>query len=163
VSSLCYLCVSTRRGVRADNLRRVFEIQARYLHLKSLPKGQQMVLDEGPVHAVFIALFGTGETKVSRFFLRFLAHRLSRSVRAYLCLEIPMTQIMTNLEQRDEPRSRFNRHMSEREKSGLLADRSYGEILRELSNADSARMIHLTAGADDVTADLIRALKNRVG
>ena len=74
-----YMCILTRRGVRLQNLLYGFAVQRRFEYLRRLKaSGIPAIVDEGPTHGIFIALFGTSSTVASTPLLRLALKRIGR-------------------------------------------------------------------------------------
>jgi hypothetical protein len=156
-SALCYLCLGTRRGVKRDNVRRMFAAQVRYCHISRLPPVETVVLDEGPLHGLFISLFGTRETALSRPLLQYACALICRRVDVFVHIDRTKQQSISKLLRRSTSQSRFNSNMSEHEVDAYLADTSYDELLRAIERAaPSGRVVHVNAeGAEEALQSLV--------
>lgn len=146
VGVLAYLMVASRRGVRRRNLLRVLGVQNAFRRLLSVRR-QPAVVDEGPVHALYVAMFGTDESRASAVLLKSLLWVLARNVRAYLFLDVPAEACVTNFLSRDGI-SRFQRGSSDDLVAQFRADQTYSEIVAALRSVAPTKLLI----APDVTS-----------
>jgi hypothetical protein len=139
LSATAYAAVAARRGVAAVHLRRVHSVQRRHVQVKKL-KGTATVLDEGPVHALFVTLYGTQPTAVSRLLLRLVLRILSRHVDRYLFLDTPRERCVENFRRAGRTSARFNADTPEHLVEAFRQDRTYEEVLDGLRRVAPAKL-----------------------
>jgi hypothetical protein len=152
-SAAAYLTVVTRRGVTAVHLRQVTSIQRRHFLVKKM-KGTPTVLDEGPVHSLFQALYGTDETALSRLWLRLVLGLLSRQIGSYFYLDTPKERCIDNFRQTGRTSLRFNANSSEQLIDEFRRDRTYEQLLSGLRSVGARLTI---AATPEAAAELLRA------
>lgn len=146
MSAVTYLAAVTRRGVTAVHLRRVSSVQRRHLIVKKLPR-DTVVLDEGPVHALFVALYGTRETVLSRPLLRLALASLSRYVDRYLFLDIPKEQCIENFRRADRSSVRFNADSPDQAVEAFRRDETHRQIMDGLRRVAADKVVRVTSPA----------------
>lgn len=148
LSALAYLTVATRRGAGRVHLRRVHSVQRRHLIVKAERAGGFVVLDEGPVHALFATLYGTRPTVSSRLLLRLVVARLARRVDRYVHLDVPKDRCIENFHRPGRTSARFNDASSPGAVQEFLADETYAEVLGVLRRVARDRLVAVDSVAD---------------
>jgi hypothetical protein len=139
LSAVAYAAVAARRGVRPVHLRRVHSVQRRHIQVKRLGAAPT-VLDEGPVHALFVTLYGTHPTPVSRLLVRVVLRLLSRHVDRYLFLDTPVDRCVENFRRAGRTSARFNADTPEHLVEAFRQDRTYEEVLDGLRRVGGAKL-----------------------
>lgn len=152
-SAAAYLAVATRRGVTRAHLRWVTSLQRRHVLVRRMG-GTPKVLDEGPVHSLFQALYGTDETAVSRPLLRIVLRLLSRQVGSYIYLDTPVERCIENFRQTGRTSLRFNANSTTQFLNDFRRDRTYEQILDGLRSVAAELTI---AATPEAAAELLRA------
>ena len=151
VGGLSYLVVTTRRDAGLSNLSRVYLVQRAHLLVRGSPAAGGLLMDEGPVHGLFVALYGTRGTWISRHFLRRLVAVLARGVTRYIYIDAPIEECVRNFTNRVADTSRFARSSSEDEIEAFRNDRTYAEILTCLEIVASRKLCRV-GSADEARA-----------
>jgi hypothetical protein len=141
LSALTSLTVATRRRIGLVHLRRTLSVQRRHLIVKAQRSKGVLALDEGPVHALFIALYGTRSTVVSRWLLRVVLSLLARRVDRFVFLDVPRERCVENFRRPGRSSARFNEASSPATIREFMADRTYDEILHALGKVAGDRLV----------------------
>jgi hypothetical protein len=128
VSLNLYGLVVFRRNLALEHLRNVFSLQKRYLSVYTRLAASPMLVDEGVIHGVFSATFGTRSTSLSRFFLRRVVRRLVQQGARFYFLDVDKEACARRFEQRTSG-SRFSIGVSEQNRQFFLNDCSYREMV----------------------------------
>lgn len=132
VAVASYLMVLSVRGACWENVKRVGVFQAALFAAKRKARVARgaVVIDEGPVHCLAMALFGTESTWSSRCLLR-LTIRLSFGEWVGLCVVNSQKQeCLRRWQQRCAQDSRFDAEAPVQLREQFIRDNNYREVLR---------------------------------
>ena len=135
------LGVLASRGPRRGPLSMVGSVVRRHQILNSIPldEGPQ-VIDEGPLHALFVMLYGTQMTWLSRRLLSSAARQLCAAPRMFVLIDVPPQECMTNWAGPNRASVRFNSQTSENERRAFSSDQTYALIRAELEVSAGDRL-----------------------
>ena len=146
-SATAYLLLLTRSHVTWVAVRRVLSVQRRLVLMRQ-PNGlRQRVLDEGPVHALYIALYGTSATRFSGVLLRAVLRTLASSVDHYVYMDTPKEQCISNFASPDRTSVRFNHQSGPAAIELFRRDSTYEEILGGLRCVAGSK-VHVVPDVD---------------
>jgi hypothetical protein len=128
-------------------------VQRRHILVRRM-KDVDAVLDEGPVHALFLTLYGTGETPASRVLLRLVLLLLARNVREYLYLDTPRWRCVHNFRRAGRTSGRFNADSPPRVIAEFHQDHTYEQILDGLRRAGARLSV---AASPSAAWEMLRA------
>lgn len=144
-----HLSMICRRGVRAQNFRILHLVQKRYIALLRAPRsGVSVVVDDGPLHALYSALFGTRRTTLSDWFLGLTIRRLLKVQDTFVMISIEKDACVSNFRGRLNKGSRFNSASSEELVTKFLADTTYDDIIGAIRRKDSASLVRCADTAE---------------
>lgn len=146
-SMTAYAMVLTRSGVRGITVRRILSVQRRHLILKLRPRGTQ-VLDEGPLHALFVAMYGTQETVLSRWLLSRVVRQLARRVDHYVYIDESKEQCIANFRRPGRTSARFNADSSAKAVEEFRHDRTYDQILESVERVSPWKLVVVSSSAE---------------
>jgi hypothetical protein len=155
-----YLAVILRRQVTLTNVRRVMSVQRRHLWLQRNSPTCDHLLDEGPVHALFVTMYGTESTALSHFFLRITLRLLARHVDSYLYIAAPRESCIERFMSPGRTSFRFNDSASEEELATFLHDRCYEEIIAVLGRVAPTKLC-IVDSSDQAREVLLRNPEHR--
>ena len=138
-SVTAYTMILTRSGRRSVSVRRILSVQRRHVILKKRPRETQ-VLDEGPLHALFIALYGTHETVFSRWLLPRVVHQLARHVDHYIYIDESKERCIAHFRSPGRTSARFNAEASDAVVDEFRADRTYDQILEAVRRVSPLKL-----------------------
>lgn len=149
LSSAMYLSVLLRTRARLENVSKIYGVQRIYEAQKStLSTVGFAIIDEGPMHAFYSALFGTRPTKLSKRFLELVVRRLMGG-HTFVLIEASKECCISRFRARTAESSRFNIATSSQVVALFLEDTAYDEIVSVMSriNADALRRFANTQSA----------------
>jgi hypothetical protein len=124
-----YGCVVLRKGVRLSHLRKLYAVQKAAHAMEPLQSRKvSAIVDEGAIHTLYSALFGSVRTAASGLLLKLVMPILLRSVDVVVFLDTPRQQCVTNFSRRQNS-SRFSGKSSRQLIQQFTADRTYDEIV----------------------------------
>lgn len=159
VASLClYALVGTRSSSSSVNFKRVVSITRRHIAIARFPSGGPPILvDEGPLHSLFVTLYGTQPTRVSRQLLPIAVAILTRRVTAFTLIDTSKERCIKNFQSPGRTSARFNALAGQEEIETFLADSTYSEIVQVLREREATLII---ADGTDEAVEAIRAAAN---
>lgn len=145
-SGTLLLMVVFRRGKRKENFRKLLAVHERWQQLsKTRVPGTTAIVDEGPVHTLFGALFGTVATPVSNYFLKLVIRRLMKVENRFLFVDLPKSECIANFKNRTSPVSRFNHGTNDVLLKRFVADASYDDILLAISAINPGALVRCSS------------------
>jgi hypothetical protein len=100
-----------------------------------------MVIDDGPVHSLYAALFGTRRTFLSDRFLATTIGILSRLEDAFILIDENKQACIARFQTRPNSGSRFSMNATPGFIREFLADRTYSDIIAALCKHHSSSLI----------------------
>ena len=154
VSLLAVAAASTRIPVDFRRYRQVVRVVRKYDGVKRERGPGMVIVDEGPVHALFNVFFWSSATAVSRFFTRQLLRIVAGRFAAFVHLDIGREAALDNTRRRNHAGSWFNANMSEEVADRFLSDTSYDEIVEALKSVAPGK-VHAFSNVGDAREFLI--------
>lgn len=142
VHSVLYVLFIMRGASSGPELRRVASVTRRYLSAKA-GRTTPTFFDEGPLHALFVGLYGTRRRRGSDVLLRWAVRMLSASIDIFIWLDVPRGDCVANFLRPGRSSARFNETTSADEIQTFLHDRSYEAIVEALAQSTASKVIRL--------------------
>jgi hypothetical protein len=138
------LCVLSSRGPWLAPLRRMLSV-VRRVDLASRQDLRAEVLDEGPIHALFVMLYGVKMTWASTQLARIAARRAAQPLGSVVYIDLPAERCVANWTAATRGSLRFNANSGEEERRRFIDDDTYGVINSALASASAS--VHVVGDA----------------
>lgn len=151
VGLLAYTTVALRRPLSMARLSRVFQVQRAFLRRRSYQTLQDpVVADEGALHAIFIATFGSRTNRLARLAMRWLVGVLVRDLASCVHLDPGHERVSANLRSRDQQTSRFDRRSDEKLVESLFVDSAYRDLVVAIRHCAGSAYVRVPTSSDAV-------------
>jgi thymidylate kinase len=139
-SAYFYGFVCFRRRLRLQHVLNVFSLQKRFVAVYCRSGGSSLLVDEGVVHGMFSAAFGSSSTAISRFFLRRIVRSLVRKEARFYFLDVDKeTSAQRFLGRRSN--SRFSADMTEENRDTFFDDDPYQELITVIRTVAPEKLV----------------------
>ena len=148
-SLLLYAAMLFRRKASQNNFRRLFSVQKKYIATKTLTNRSFInIIDEGPVHTVFSAFWGTKHSKISDFFLKATLRQCIDNDQCFILVEKTAIKCLESIAQRTFSVSRFHSKTCSSKLKEFGKDKTYEHIVKTLESI-GAKIIRVDLSQND--------------